>query len=189
MLANNVNNIKYWLLKQKIPNIQIVILWVFTVVLMGCSSSRRLEKKLHREVYQSLGLQESRKDNFVLYTEVASWLNTRHIDGGMTRNGIDCSGLVSIIYKNVYGITLERSSARIFKNNCQKISISRLREGDLVFFNTTKKGSSDINHVGIYIKDNKFVHASTSKGVIISNLDENYYRKTWVCGGRVKYFR
>jgi cell wall-associated NlpC family hydrolase len=73
----------------------------------------------------------------------------------------------------------------MLKKNCRKISRRKLKEGDLVFFNTSKS-KSYVNHVGIYLKENKFLHASTLKGVNVSNLDEDYYRKTWICGGRVK---
>jgi len=66
-------------------------------VLVGCSSTRRIEQKAHREVYESLGVKESRHDNFALYKEAASWLNTPHVERGLTRGGIDCSGLVSFI--------------------------------------------------------------------------------------------
>ncbi len=172
-------------MKNKI-NSQFLLLVVLALLFVGCGSSRRIEKRGHREVYASLGLEEGRKDNFALYKEAASWLNTPHVEGGMTRNGIDCSGLTYLIYKNVYGKTLERSSAKIMKINCKKVGIKHLKEGDLVFFNTGSKKSSGINHVGIYLKDNKFVHTSTSKGVIMNSLDENYYQKSWICGGRVR---
>ena len=58
----------------------------------------------------------------------------------------------------------------------------------LVFFNTTLRGSR-INHVGIYLKDHKFIHTSTSRGVMVSSLDEDFFQKAWVCGGRVKYYK
>jgi len=92
------------------------------------------------------------------------------------------------VYKNVYNKTLERNSADMLHKNCKKVSKGKLKEGDLVFFNTSSKSRSDsnISHVGIYLKENKFLHASTSKGVNVSDLDDDYYRKTWVCGGRVK---
>ena len=152
----------------------------------SCSTTRSVEKKQSNEVYENLGLNKNRKDNFALYKEAASWLHVSHVDGGMSRNGTDCSFLVYYLYKIVYNKILERNSADILTKNCKRISISRLREGDLVFFNTSGKSKSYVNHVGIYLKENKFIHSSTSKGVIVSNLDENYYRKVWVCGGRVK---
>ena len=169
--------------------IRFLLFGALVLLLVGCSSTRRLERKHHQEVYESLGIEEGRNDNFALYKEVAFWLHTPHREGGLTRNGIDCSGLAYVVYKKVYGKTLERSSGSMLKNNCDRIRQSQLREGDLVFFKTGSKIRSSINHVGIYLKDDKFVHTSTSKGVMISSLEEDYFRKTWVCGGRVKHYR
>ena len=70
--------------------------------------------------------------------------------------------------------------------HCRKIMKSDLSSGDLVFFNTSRKKRKGINHVGLFLKNGYFIHASTSRGVIISNLKEDYYRKTWKQGGRVK---
>ena len=93
--------------------------------------------------------------------------------------------MVMMVYKRVYGKRLERNSAKIYSKNCRKISRGELREGGLVFFNTSK-GRKGINHVGIYLKDHKFIHASSSRGVIVSNLDDDYYRRTFIAAGRVK---
>lgn len=183
---NAINRKKELLLSGRISSSRFLLLTVVALVMVGCSSTRRLERQLHREVYTTLGMEENHKDNFALYKEAASWINTPHVDGGLTRNGIDCSGLVYMLYKNVYGKTLERNSANILKKNCDKISLSQLREGDLVFFNTSPRSSATVNHVGIYLKDHQFIHTSTSKGVKLNSLDESYFQKTWVCGGRVK---
>ena len=69
--------------------------------------------------------------------------------------------------------------------DCRKVSKRQLKEGDLVFFHNGRR-KRVANHVGIYLKDGKFVHASTSSGVIVSRLEEPYYRKCWMQGGRVK---
>jgi len=163
-----------------------ILLWSMVLVFFSCSTSRHIEKKQTKEVYDSLGLTKDRNDNVALYKEAASWLHVPHMDGGTSRNGTDCSFLVYSIYKTVYHKTLERNSARMLIINCERINRNKLQEGDLVFFNTSVKSKSEITHVGIYLKENKFLHASTSKGVNVSDLDENYYRKAWVCGGRVK---
>lgn len=170
-------------------NSRFLLLIAIALLFVGCSSTRRLERKLHKEVYMLVGVEEGPKDNFTLYQEVASWLNTPHREGGLTRSGIDCSGLAYMIYKNVYGKTLERNSGSILRKNCHRIRLSQLREGDLVFFNTGSKNRSYVNHVGIYLKENKFAHTSTSRGVMVSSLEEDYFRKTWVCGGRVRYYK
>ncbi|MDP4239435.1 MAG: C40 family peptidase [Bacteroidota bacterium] len=165
-----------------------ILLVCITIVLFSCSTTRRMERKESREVYSLLGLNKDGKDNFALYREAASWLHVPHVDGGMSRNGTDCSFLVYTIYKTVYRKTVERNSTAMLNKNCQRISRNELKEGDLVFFNTSVKSKSRtyVNHVGLYLKDHKFLHSSTSKGVIVSDLDEGYFRKTWVCGGRVK---
>jgi len=123
------------------------------------------------------------KENLELFTVAEKWLGVPYRYGGNTKKGCDCSGFVSQVYKAVYGKSLERNSAAIRDKNCSKIRRSQLRTGDLVFFKT---GSSrKINHVGIYLKDDKFIHASSSKGVIVSSLEEKYYIRTYVCSGRV----
>ena len=173
---------------QKIIQFRYILLGSIVLGLFSCSTSRHIEKREGRQVYKSLGLTEDRKDNVALYREAALWLHVPHRDGGTSRKGTDCSFLVYSVYKTVYNKTLERNSADMLNRNCKKISRGKLKEGDLVFFNTSSKSRSDTNisHVGIYLKENKFLHASTSKGVNVSDLDEEYYRKTWVCGGRVK---
>ena len=68
----------------------------------------------------------------------------------------------------------------------KKVSRSKLQEGDLVFFRTGSGKKKVPNHVGIYLKNGKFIHTSTSKGVMVSSLSEPYYTRTWITGGRVK---
>lgn len=170
----------------KYIHFRFILLGCIALLLFSCSTTQHIEKKQSNEVYDALGLNKSRKDNYTLYKEVASWLHVPHVDGGMSRNGTDCSYLVYNVYKTVYNKNLERNSANMLNKNCRKIRKSRLKEGDLVFFVTSGKSKSYVNHVGIYLKDNKFIHTSTSRGVIVSDLDEEYYRKTFVCGGRVK---
>ena len=110
------------------------------------------------------------------------WLGTTYCYAGNTKNGVDCSGFVSAIYKTVFHIDLEGSSKDIFKD-AKTIKRSQLREGDLVFFRIRKK---KVSHVGIYLGQNKFAHASVHDGVIISDLDEDYYKKYFYKGGRMK---
>ncbi|MEI6555824.1 MAG: C40 family peptidase [Paludibacter sp.] len=154
-----------------------------SIVLFSCVSTHQLE--LQNSVYQSLGLKKECRDNFTLYKEAASWLHVPYADASCSRTGVDCSCLVCDIYRTVYNKTLERNTTAILKNNCRKISKYKLRQGDLIFF-CTGKSKAAVNHVGIYLKHNKFLHASVSRGVIVSDLSESYYQKTLVCGGRVK---
>jgi lipoprotein Spr len=124
-----------------------------------------------------------KSDNQALYTAVSKWFGTPYKIGGTTKKGVDCSGFVNVIYKEVYGKSLARNSADIYLKS-DKIAKANLREGDFVFFRTNK--SKSVNHVGIYLKNGKFAHASTSKGVIVSSLDEAYYNKAFFSGGRAK---
>ncbi|MBW3518998.1 C40 family peptidase [Flavobacterium sp. NKUCC04_CG] len=109
----------------------------------------------------------------------------RYRFGGTSRDGMDCSGFVSTAF-NVFDITLPRSS-RDMASMGQKINSSEAQKGDLIFFKTGKK--SRISHVGIIVEvkgeEIKFIHSSTSKGVIVSSLSEAYYNRTFAQINRV----
>ena len=130
-----------------------------------------------------LGIDIEMKDNHALYVESASWLGVPYRGGGTTRRGVDCSGLTSAIYSKVYRKGLERNSDDQRKKDCKKVKKGKLREGDLVFFHNGRK-KKKATHVGIYLKDQKFIHASTSRGVIVSTLNEEYWKRHWLSGGR-----
>jgi lipoprotein Spr len=140
----------------------------------------------HELLSKQFNLKLSQKDNIELYDISSKWLKTPYKMGGNSKKGVDCSGFVNAVYKDVYKKTLNRSTANIFKKDIAKVELSNLNEGDLVFFRTGKGDKKVPNHVGIYLKDGKFIHASTSKGVIVSSLDEQYYKKAWISGGKVK---
>lgn len=163
---------------------------LIVLFLSACGSSRQqislpADFKGPRELSRLYGVKLTPNDNIFLYNEGAKWLGTPHRTGGSTRRGVDCSGFVAIIYREIYGKRLARSSGDILKQNCNKISRSRLQEGDLVFFNTNANRKKTPSHVGIYLKDGRFIHTSTSKGVMVNSLNEPYYKKTWLTGGRV----
>ena len=141
------------------------------------------EQKEMEELSQALGLAIKDAAHLDLYREVADWLGTRYRRGGMSRKAVDCSGFTNIIYKNVFGKQLDRVSTVIAKN--LKISVTKedLEPGDMVFFSTF--GKKYINHVGVYLGDGLFAHASIKKGVIVSTLKEGYYSKAWRKGGRM----
>ena len=100
--------------------------------------------------------------------------------GGTTTKGFDCSGFVGYVFDN-YDIDLPRTSSGMFKKG-DKVAKDDLRPGDLVFFNTSGSG---VSHVGIYVGDNKFAHASTSKGTRIDSLSMDYYEKRYVGAKRI----
>lgn len=123
--------------------------------------------------------------NMPLYAEVSQWLGVPYRHAGLSRKGLDCSGFAYLIYDKVYKKKIPRSTADLADMKMHNVSKRDLQTGDLVFFSTSKNHNR-INHVGIYLKDRCFIHASTSRGVIVSRLDETYYDRTWKRGGRVK---
>lgn len=142
-----------------------------------------IQRKEMEELSSILGVTISDSSMLDLYREAADWLGTRYRRGGMSRKAVDCSGFTNIIYKTVFGKELDRVSTTIAKNVKESIPNKEdLLPGDLVFFSTF--GKKYINHVGVYLGDGKFVHASIKKGVIISRLDEGYYSRNWKKGGR-----
>lgn len=167
------------------------IYWLFilliSLLLGACSSNRQWKKKESKPAIlsQQLGFPVSAKDDLKLYTEAAQWLGVPYKYGGNTPQGVDCSGLTCQIYRKVYHKQLERTVAGMYKKNCRKISRKSLRPGDLVFFNTAKTRKS-VSHVGIFLKKNIFIHATTGSGVRLNTLDDAYYKKRWISGGKVK---
>lgn len=132
-----------------------------------------------------LGMDIDYDDNHKLYVEAARWIGTPYRYGGNTRAGVDCSGFVYSAYRNVYNMKLKRTADEQYRVNCSRLPKKYLQEGDLVFFKGSKR-SRKASHVGIYLKDGKFIHASSRYGVIISRLSEAYYNRMWLSGGRVK---
>lgn len=123
--------------------------------------------------------------NIPLFAEASLWLGVPYRYSGNSKSGSDCSGFVGQVFQRVYGKKLQRSSEGQANKDVRKVGKSSLKTGDLVFFSTSQR-SKKIDHVGIFLRDGYFIHASTSKGVIVSHLEENYYKKAWKKGGRVK---
>lgn len=114
-----------------------------------------------------------------LYRFIDDWKGSPHRMGGLSKGGVDCSAFVNMLYQDIYRKSLPRSSREMAENIKRKYD-NQLKEGDLVFFSF---GGRQIDHVGVYLHNNKFVHVSTSRGVIISDLkDPWYYRHIRRCG-------
>ena len=118
-----------------------------------------------------------------LVKEAKGWLGVPYRYGGESKSGADCSGMLMSIYRDVAGLKLPRNSAAQ-QEYCIAIEKRRLEPGDLVFFSSSK-GRGRVSHVGMYIGSGKMIHASTSRGVIVSGLDEKYYLNHYHSSGRV----
>jgi len=131
-----------------------------------------------------LDIKLDRHDNKKLYKELKRWLGTPYVYAAHScGEGTDCSGMVMEVFLKIYGIKVHRNSAKMLEENCRIIDLEDLREGDLVFFCTN--GDGRVSHVGIYLKDNKFVHASSSRGVAVDDLRQNYYATHFHAAARV----
>jgi cell wall-associated NlpC family hydrolase len=129
---------------------------------------------------QLLDVEVESLNNLTLYNEIEKWIGTRYRYGGATNKGIDCSAYSGTLAHNVFGLVLPRTAREQYAN-CIKLEKEELQQGDLVFFNTR----GGISHVGMYLGNGYFTHASTSIGVTISNLSETYWTKKFVSGGRL----
>lgn len=121
--------------------------------------------------------------NQKLYLFVDKWLNTKYKYGSQSNNGIDCSGFTQILYQEVYQKKLPRSSQDQYKAINQFKRRRNLSEGDLVFFHTLP--GKRISHVGVFLQNNKFISA-TNSGVLIADLNMEYWDKRYIDGGVVQ---
>lgn len=144
-------------------------LWIFlvaTLLLAGCSS--------HRAPPPNARLSDSITVIAELNDQLNHWYGTPYRYGGMSRGGVDCSGFVMITFRDRFSLMLPRETREQAEIGTE-IDKDDLLPGDLVFFKTGS-GQNGL-HVGIYDTDNQFIHASTSRGVMRSSLDNVYWRK------------
>jgi hypothetical protein len=122
-------------------------------------------------------------DNPKLLSFMDYWYGAPYHYGGMSRDGIDCSGFAFLLMSSVYGVASLPRTAKDQYETSRHIHRDELQEGDLVFFHTLGRRRA-VTHVGVYLRNNKFIHASVS-GVMISDLSEGYYEKHFIGSGRV----
>jgi len=118
--------------------------------------------------------------NKSLFNFIDEWWATRYRYGGTSKKGIDCSSYTGHLLNEVFGLVLPRTAREQYAV-CSRVNREDLLEGDLVFFNTR----GGVSHVGVYLGEGYFTHSSSSAGVTISSLDDNYYSKKYIGGGRV----
>jgi probable lipoprotein NlpC len=131
---------------------------------------------------QTLGLHLAFDENKDLLRTITDWIGTPYSFGSNSRRGTDCSGFVTRVFREVYGINLIHSSRAMFSNT-KRVAKSEMETGDLVFF---RRGKGPIYHVGIYLKDGKFAHSATNGGVMVSSLNQPYYHRNFYAAGRVR---
>ena len=150
--------------------------------LVGLSAE---DRAFYQKYSKKFGIQFAGGENKDLIRAIDQWMGAPYQLGGCSNRGVDCSCFVQMVYAAVYGIALKRSSREMF-GDVRPIAARDLREGDLLFL---KKPGGEISHVGIYLKQGKFAHVSTARGVIISSMQEECYRKYFYAGGRAFDFR
>jgi NlpC/P60 family len=118
-----------------------------------------------------------------LYSFIDHWMGAPYMYGGSTKDGVDCSSFTSTLIQTIFNLSIPRTAKEQYEA-CVRVHKKDLKEGDLVFFNTqgSRRG---VSHVGVYLGNDYFVHSSTSSGVMISNLDEDYFSARFVSGGRL----
>lgn len=157
------------------------ILLTSVSILTACSSSepvkskRQANSKIFHSAYHS-DLSDPIMAISRLSEHQHEWKGTRYRLGGNSKSGIDCSGFMQITFRDLFGIDLPRTTKDQAKEG-ERISKSELRTGDLVFFNTGRGPNG--KHVGVYVKNGQFLHASTKGGVIYSDLDSPYWSKAF----------
>lgn len=157
----------------------LVILFLTLIFLASCSSRKHAISTSKAARAAEVMANLKRKD---LYRFITDWTGTPYKLGGMDKKGIDCSGFVLILEKDIYGLTLPRRSkdqAEVIK----KKDKSHLKEGDLIFFSF---GGNEVDHVGVYLNNDFFVHASTTRGVIVDDLNLPVYQQAIVKTGTLK---
>jgi len=112
--------------------------------------------------------------SMALHDQFGAWRGVPYRLGGTSRSGVDCSGLVQLTYRDLFGIQLPRTTGELAQTGA-KIKPRERRSGDLVFFRINRR----LDHVGIYLENNRFMHASASSGVMISSLDDAYWKKRY----------
>lgn len=157
---------------------------LFLAVFLLCSSilfGQEKDNTSIKKYYEDHGLCLDSATLPFLYYKIYEWIGTKYRYAGETKKGIDCSGFVCEMYKTAYCIHLSGGSKNLWLK-VNPINTDSLKEGDLLFF---KIRNGEISHVGLYLGNKKFAHATTHGGVMISDMNEAYYKKYFFSAGRI----
>lgn len=161
-------------------------LLLFILMFSACALQRQhtltpIQKEAEQALIKEVGYETRSIKRNAMLQYLINWYGTPYAFGKCEKSGIDCSCFCKRLYETVYQKKLPRTVREIY-TQCDKIAVRKLHEGDLVFF----KIKGDVpDHMGIYLQSGYFVHASTSKGVVISSLENPYYKKYFYGSGRV----
>jgi len=154
-------------------NVYRFLVFVCISLLVSCSALHD-KSAINKTTQKPHKISDENHTKKMLYSHFDEWRGVRYQIGGLGRNGIDCSGFVYLTYKSKFGLHLPRTT-RLQSKLGKEIHKSELTAGDLIFFRT----GPNSKHVGIYIEKNKFLHASQKKGIIISRLDNVYWKANY----------
>lgn len=153
------------------PPMQVLIL-LAVFMLSACQSTPKHQIPDHAEITFPLNESSAKQPDPLLtklYQQHQEWHGTPYRWGGNNRTGIDCSGFVQVTYRDIVGIDLPRTTTQQYRSGAH-VNQAELQTGDLVFFRHGR-------HVGIYLENHKFLHASTSRGVMISDIKSPYWTR------------
>jgi probable lipoprotein NlpC len=157
----------------------VIVFAFFMLVLSSCSTRRKQVSKTKAAGMADAMAHLKSKD---LYKFITNWSGVKYKLGGLDKSGIDCSGFALLLQKDIYGLSMPRRS-RDQADAVQEKKMQQLKEGDLIFFSF---GGQAVDHVGVYLNNDYFVHASTTRGVIVDDLKLPVYQKALVKAGSLK---
>lgn len=167
-------------------------IFIGTILLFSACSSRKTriykaKKQISLTKYKKSNEHKkyTKKKNLnyksiAIYKQYDKWKGTKYKYGGTTKRGVDCSSFIQQVYFDAFGLKVPRTTSEQV-NIGYKISKNKLHAGDMIFFKNWRTGK----HVGIMIENFKFIHASTSRGVVISNIHNPYYKSNYWQSRRV----
>jgi hypothetical protein len=160
---------------------QLSVITFLFMLLPGCAPKVQVLYLPQQKRISTAETSAAGKENVLLLKRhYEQWRGTPYVDGGMSATGIDCSGFTALAYRDVFSLALPRTAGEQAESG-QEIARASLKSGDLVFFNTGRSKK----HVGIYLTDDQFIHASVSKGVTLSSLDDTYWQERYWQARRV----
>ena len=167
-----------------------IYILLFSFLMISCGSSKNISaykkpKKVKNNSVSSSSLNNPTIADKVVWTAV-TYKGVPYRYGGMTKRGMDCSGLIYTSFKQ-RNVTVPRTSGELYRKS-RDISLRNVKRGDLLFFKTSRKRGK-VNHVGLVTSiDNgniKFIHSTTSRGVLVTSLYSDYWKKAFIKAKRI----